>query len=284
MFDDSALTVPVSVVIPAYRAGCTLSDAINSVRRQTRQPIEVIVVDDASGDDTSEIARSIESSCRPGWLKVITLPRNVGAGEARNVGWNAAIGTHIAFLDADDSWHPKKLELQWKAFLNQRELVLCGHGFRFSWDPDADPQKLETCRLRIVSRLEILLINPFVTPSVMVRRDAALRFQPGRRHMEDHLLWMEYVLAGHATAKLEAPLAILGKHQFGAGGLSGQLWAMESGDLRNYWQLRQSRHIGTLAALMFSIYSLIKFSRRLLIVGLRFAVGRLRATHPSEGL
>lgn len=267
--------VPVSVVIPAYRARQTLAAAIESVRCQTAQPCEVIVVDDASGDGTAEAIRSLQARYPAGWLKLIELPRNRGAGEARNAGWELAQGTCIAFLDADDSWHPCKLELQWRQFSLDPTLALCGHAFRFSWDPEADSTEAMTTNAKPVLSREILWRNPFVTPSVMVRRDIPFRFCPGKRHMEDHLLWMEIVLNGYACVKLAARLATIGKPQFGTSGLSAQLWAMEKGDLDNYWRLRKQGQVSSTTAIFFSIYSLAKYVRRLGIVGLRrFAKGK----------
>jgi glycosyltransferase involved in cell wall biosynthesis len=234
----------------------------------------VIVVDDASGDGTAEAVRSLQMKYPGGWLKLIELPRNGGAGEARNAGWDAAQGHCIAFLDADDTWHPRKLELQSRQFDLDPSLALCGHAFRFPWDPEADLTGPLATDAKPVLRREMLWHNPFVTPSVMVRRDLPFRFCPGKRHMEDHLLWMEVVLNGYACAKLAARLATIGKPQFGAGGLSAQLWAMEKGDLDNYWRLHRLGHISVAAALLFSVYSLAKYARRLAIVGLRRIVPR----------
>lgn len=87
--------------------------------------------------------------------------------------------------------------------------------------------------------------------------------------MEDHLLWMEIALSGACLVKLDAPLTVMGKEAFGAGGLSAQMWQMEKGDLQNYWYLRRMGHIGLLAALFLSAFSLAKYLRRLIIVGLR---------------
>jgi glycosyltransferase involved in cell wall biosynthesis len=261
--------IPVTVVIPTYRAKNTLIAAIESVSCQTVQAYEVIVVDDASNDGTAEFVRVMQTKYPVGWLKLIELPKNMGAGEARNAGWDIAQGTCIAFLDADDCWHPRKLELQWKQFELNAELALCGHSFRFPWDPETDLTGPEAFHARLIKRREVLWRNPFVTPSVMLRRDVPLRFCARKRHMEDHLLWMEFVLSGHLCTKLSAPLATIGKHQFGSSGLSADLWAMEKGDLENYWRLFKLGHISVIAAVLLSVYSLLRYVRRLALVGMR---------------
>lgn len=269
-------TVPVSVIIPAYRARRMLESAIESVAQQTVYPFEVIVVDDASGDDTVEAVRSIQARYPSDWLRLIELPRNVGAGEARNAGWQVARGTCLAFLDADDTWHPCKLELQWEHFSQDPHLVLCGHAHRFPWDPEVNLTESITTQSEPIQWPHILLRNPFVTPSVMVRRDIPIRFHPGKRHMEDHLLWMEIVLNGHVCRKLASRLATVCKPQFGASGLSSHLWAMEKGDLDNYWQLHRKGYIGGTSAFLLALYSLAKFVRRVLIVTFRRVIQGMR--------
>lgn len=257
----------ISVVIPHHRSMHTLQSAIESVARQTLLPHELIVVDDASLDGSVDAIRALQSTYDPAWLKLIELERNAGAASARNAGWESAQGTHIAFLDADDLWHPRKLELQWQQFQNDPELSLSGHDFRFSWDCDAVvPPEV---RSHTVSQRQVLLRNPFVTPSVMLRKDLPFRFMSGKRHMEDHLLWMEIVLSGYVVKRMDVPLATINKAQFGAGGLSSQLWAMEKGELDNYIWLRKRNLIGTAAACFLVCFSLAKFLRRLAIVAWR---------------
>ena len=262
----------ISVVIPNYRTTRTLLSAIESVANQSLLPLEVIVVDDASNDGSIDMIRALQSTYDLGWLKLIDLKTNAGAASARNVGWESALGTHIAFLDADDVWHPRKLELQWQQFEADPELSLSGHAFRFSWDDDV--QVTPDLSSQLVSRRQVLLRNPFVTPSVMLRKNLPFRFRSGKRHMEDHLLWMEIVLSGHVVRRLDAPLATINKAQFGASGLSSQLWAMEKGELENYISLRKKNFISTPTTSFLLCFSLVKFVRRLAIVAWRkFKVG-----------
>lgn len=96
----------VSVVIPAYNAEATLEGTLQSVLGQTFSDIEVLVVDDGSQDRTSEIARCFGNPVR------VIFQENRGVSEARNNGVKGARGLYIALLDADDVWHPDKLEKQ----------------------------------------------------------------------------------------------------------------------------------------------------------------------------
>ena len=88
----------VSVVIPAYNRAHLLKRAIQSVLNQTYQDFELIVVDDASNDNTEEVVKEL----RDEKIKYIRHRENSGAGVARNTGIRTALGRYIAFQDSDD--------------------------------------------------------------------------------------------------------------------------------------------------------------------------------------
>ncbi|MBC7843292.1 MAG: glycosyltransferase family 2 protein [Gemmatimonadaceae bacterium] len=94
----------ISVVIPAYNAARFLSDTLASVRAQTLDVHEIVVVDDGSADDTAQVAATF--GCR------VIRQANGGVCAARNTGILAATGDWIALLDHDDVWLPHKLERQ----------------------------------------------------------------------------------------------------------------------------------------------------------------------------
>jgi glycosyltransferase involved in cell wall biosynthesis len=98
--------IKVSVIIPCYNAEQFIKTGLESVARQTLQPLEVIVIDDGSNDRSLDV---IHSSRHDLPLKVLASPRLGGAG-ARNIGIRAAEGEWLAFLDADDVWYPNHLE------------------------------------------------------------------------------------------------------------------------------------------------------------------------------
>lgn len=94
----------VSIIIPAFNAARYLPDAIASIRRQHYAPLEVIVVDDGSTDDTEQVVSQ--------WPDVRYIRQeNAGVSKARNAGIEAASGDLLAFLDADDLWTPDHLAL-----------------------------------------------------------------------------------------------------------------------------------------------------------------------------
>lgn len=99
----------VSVVIPAYNSHDTLARCLGSLVNQTLQDIEVIVVNDASKDDTIEICRRCETQF-PGKVVVIDSRENLGCGGARSLGLDAATGEYIGMADADDYVAPTMYE------------------------------------------------------------------------------------------------------------------------------------------------------------------------------
>jgi glycosyltransferase involved in cell wall biosynthesis len=110
----------VSVVIPTYNGGAYISQAIDSLLAQTLPPAEIIVVDDGSTDDTRGALAPYGASIR------YFRQQNRDVFAARNRGVEKAKHELIAFLDSDDVWHPRKLELQTKGFMSVPGLGILG--------------------------------------------------------------------------------------------------------------------------------------------------------------
>ncbi len=102
----------VSVIIPTYNRARLICKAVRSALRQTYRDFEIIVVDDASTDNTEQIIKSFDDS------RIIYMKHknNRGASAARNTGIKNSRGKYIAFLDSDDEWMPQKLEKQIAVF------------------------------------------------------------------------------------------------------------------------------------------------------------------------
>jgi teichuronic acid biosynthesis glycosyltransferase TuaG len=111
-------TALISVITPLYNAEQYIAYTIASVQEQSYPNWEMIIVDDASSDGSLHIARSLsEADSR---IKVFSLDQNKGAAYCRNYATNEAKGAYIAFLDADDLWHPQKLIKQLQ-FMEQHD-------------------------------------------------------------------------------------------------------------------------------------------------------------------
>jgi len=100
----------VSTIIPVFNRGRMLREAVDSVLAQTWRPIEIVIVDDGSTDDTAEVMAELQSS-RPGLIR-LHRQENAGPGVAREAGLQLANGEFIQFLDSDDLLLPDKFRLQ----------------------------------------------------------------------------------------------------------------------------------------------------------------------------
>ena len=100
----------ISVILPFYNRSQTIRRALSSIYQQTLQPLEVIAIDDASNDGGSDIVEREFPEVR-----LLQHDENRGVSAARNTGIQCASGDWLAFLDSDDEWLPKKLEIQLQA-------------------------------------------------------------------------------------------------------------------------------------------------------------------------
>lgn len=198
-------------------------------------------------------------------IRIIPLKNNNGPGGARNAGWDEARQPYLAFLDADDSWHPRKLEIQFQWMESHPEVTLTGHFSVWVKSDESTPVLPEQIKARAISGYSLLVSNCFPTRSVMLRREIAYRFEPAKRYCEDYLLWLEIVLHGELACLLELPLAYSYKADFGANGLSGSLWKMEIGKLDAYRKIRRDGLIPFAAYLGIVLLSLLKYLRRLIL-------------------
>ena len=259
----------VTAVVPAYRAAATLERALASIAAQTRPPHETLLVDDGNPPEEARRLADVAAlfpALRP---RVIALGENRGVGSARNAGWGEARGGLVAFLDADDAWHPRKLELQSALMAAAPGVALSGHpvavlapGGHLPTEPRGGGGERELRGLRL------LAFNPVTPSSWMVRREEPLRFAEGKRHVEDHLLVMQLSLRGRRLRWFDRELAAYFKPALSRTGLSSELGKMELGELDCYARLRHERLIGAPAWAGLSALSLVTFVRRVAVVKL----------------
>jgi glycosyltransferase involved in cell wall biosynthesis len=157
----------VSVIVPVYNGERFLREAIESILAQTYSPIEVIVVDDGSTDDTAEIARSFGDRVR------CIRQANAGPAVARNNGLAAATGEFVAFLDADDTWTSEKLARQLACFDADPDLGICVTHVQNVWERE---MAAEEARFRDHPRSRP--IPGYVTQTLLARRDVFDRVGP----------------------------------------------------------------------------------------------------------
>ncbi|MGM0383254.1 MAG: glycosyltransferase family 2 protein, partial [Thermodesulfobacteriota bacterium] len=183
-----------SVVIPVYNCGEYIVDAINSALAQTIPPRDIIVIDDGSIDDTAQRLRSFEDDKRVVCLR----QNNKGVSSARNKAIEYSSSDLIAFLDADDRWHPQKMEKQLPLFAGNVGLV---YSLRQCFDDDGFVDSIDKFHLRSDNVAELLLEMNFIcTSSAVVLRKSILDvglFKENLSQGEDRDLWLRIAAAGY---------------------------------------------------------------------------------------
>lgn len=157
----------VSVVIATYNMGQYLPEAIDSVLAQRWENLEVIVVDDGSTDDTAEKMKRFEDNGRVKYFPT----ENRGQPKAKNRGLKEASGDFIAFCDADDIWHPEKLQVQMPLFDDQNTGVVYSEVSYIDQNGKTvdKPQPYERYSGKVTNQLIIKNFVPFGT--AVIRRE-----------------------------------------------------------------------------------------------------------------
>jgi glycosyltransferase involved in cell wall biosynthesis len=194
----------VSVVMPAHDAERYIGRPIASVLAQTWRQLELIIVDDASRDGTLAL---IEEQARTDpRIRIVRLSPNGGVAMARNAGIAAARGNYVGFLDSDDWWHPRKLELQ-LAWM-QRSGARVSYA---AYDRMAEADGALLSRVRppaSVSYTDMLKSNRIGNLTGMYERDLGdVAFR--RIGHEDYVFWLEMVrrAGGASCVPSDEPLA-----------------------------------------------------------------------------
>jgi glycosyltransferase involved in cell wall biosynthesis len=202
---DGARLGGVSVVIPAWNAAPTIARAVRSAAAQSPRPVEVIVVDDASGDGTGEVAAAAAPGVR------VVGGAGQGVGPARNIGIREATGAWVGFLDADDRWEPGLLAAAIDAIEAQQGAVAC---FVAATPVDDDDRVIGRHDVTPMVSFEDLFLGRIVptTSATLVSRKAILDaggFFDGfaaRAGVEDFDLWLRIARQGPCVG-VPAPLA-----------------------------------------------------------------------------
>jgi glycosyltransferase involved in cell wall biosynthesis len=188
------MTATVSVVIPAYNAAAFLAEAVRSALAQTLPPLEILVVDDGSTDETAAIARAFGGRVR------CLSQENQGLSGARNRGIREARGDLIALLDADDSWLSEKLAAQVEALAGCPKAVACFSRTEYVGQDGAILRRSDVPPLhRLVE--DLLLSCCVIGPpsAALIRRsalDAVGLFDPRFSQCADWDMWLRLAEAG----------------------------------------------------------------------------------------
>jgi glycosyltransferase involved in cell wall biosynthesis len=209
----------VDVVIPLYNGRAYIVEAILSVLQQSLLPRKLIVVDDGSTDGSAEFAEEfLRLAATPVDLQLIRQA-NAGPNAARNTGTRSATSTYVAFLDADDTWLPQKLEKQMELFQRSGPEVVMIYCPAFTIDSEG--HVIEDGRMsqpllkgRIFDRLLMKNTLGGGSSAVVIKRTAieeAGFFDEGLRTSEDHDMWLRIARVGNVEA-VDEPLVGIRVH------------------------------------------------------------------------
>ena len=211
----------VSVIVPTYNRADRLERALNSIVSQTCQDFELIVVDDGSTDKTYQLMKSFPKA------QYFYIKKNSGVSKARNVGLAFAKGELICFLDSDDLWKEKKIQIQSLWLENNKDSQICytdeiwvRNGVRVN--PMNRHRKYSGDIFRHC--LGLCIVSP---SSVMIRAklfDEIGNFDESLPACEDYDLWLR-IASKYAFHFIEEPLII--KYGGHSDQLSRKYWGMD---------------------------------------------------------
>lgn len=184
----------ISVVIPTYQHATSLPKCLASIFAQTYQPLEIIVVDDGSTDDTQEVLASYTDRI------TIVKQANAGSNPARNRGLQEAKGELVIFCDADVTMSPKMLETMHQALVAHPEASYAYSGFWFGW-------KLFK---GVAFKVDELRRLNFVHTSSLVRRADFPGFDNDIKRLQDWDVWLTMLEQGKVGVLVPETLFAVG--------------------------------------------------------------------------
>lgn len=193
----------VSVIVPCYNMERFISDTIDSVVRQTYPHWELLIVDDASTDGTVGV---VQKHCaQDNRIQLVVKPQHSGIADTRNQCLKMAKGRFLAFLDADDLWHPEKLEQQLQ-FMTERNV-----GFSYSSydcvDEDGNPTG-KTIKAAGNLDYNAYLHNTIIGCSTVMldTEKVGTVVVPNFRTSEDAATWLNILRKGFIAYAIKQPL------------------------------------------------------------------------------
>jgi teichuronic acid biosynthesis glycosyltransferase TuaG len=202
----------VSVVMPCFESESSVGAALSSVLAQSHTDLVVLVVDDASTDASADVVAELADDDER--VTLFRLSVNGGAARARNHALRQATGDHVAFLDSDDLWLPRKLERQLAFAAVVGAPLTYTSCYRVAADAPADLDSLRAGG-RIVDPPGVLdyrtmlEANYIASPTAMYdRRALGTRYMPDLRKRQDYALWLSILRDGGTARGLLEPLAI----------------------------------------------------------------------------
>ena len=221
----------ISVILPVYNGEHSIEASVSSVLAQTHKNLELLIVDDASSDNTQEICRML--SGKDSRIKLLSNPGNQGALRTRTKGVEACGSEWIAFIDADDLWQPEKLEKQ----IMLRDSTGCDIVYTGSAFTNENGEKYDWI-MHVPERVEykkLLKQNIISNSSVLMKKEDYLKYAPsGDVAMdmhEDFACWLGMLRDGRTACGIDEPLIT---YRLSKGAKSGNKFNAASMNMNTY--------------------------------------------------
>lgn len=197
----------ISIVVPVYNAEKYIQTTIEMVKKQTYEDWELILVNDCSKDRSVDVIKSCMSGMEEK-IRLVDKLQNEGAAKARNTGIEQARGRYIAFLDADDIWDKRKLEVQ-MAFMKKHDAAFVFSAYEFG-DENGIPTGKAVRVPKTLTYKKALSRTVIFTSTVLLdteKIDKKLIYMPDIGS-EDTATWWQILKSGITAYGLNEPLAI----------------------------------------------------------------------------
>lgn len=237
-----------SVIMPAYNCEKYIAEAIESVIKQTYKNWELIIVNDASTDDTEKIIKSYQEKDKR--IKLISLTENQGVANARNTAIQNSEGRYIAFLDADDYWEKEKLQEQ-ITFMKNKNITFSYHDYKL-----LNTAKNKEKQIKVPLKLDYnQLLKGNTTGSCLTvcidRKIVDKIYFPNEKH-EDYICWLNtlknYCIEGYGLNKTLGTYRI-GKKSISSNKLQSAVW--------NWQVYRKSQKISVLKTIYYMCFYVV---------------------------
>ena len=197
----------VSVIIPFYNRSSKTVRAVRSVLKQTHKNLEILLINDGSNEDVSEVEKLVKKYEN---IKLIKTGKNNGASSARNKGIEVASGDYISFLDSDDEFVEDKIQLQL-----QYAVAANGKLLHTSYIKEENGRKdvVKSGKVSGHCERELMYSCPIATPTVMIEskwlKERGARFNTKIEIGEDTCFWLELMKGNTYLVGINQPLSIV---------------------------------------------------------------------------
>lgn len=231
---DQLVSGLVSVITPVYNSAAYLEACVASVQAQTYTDWELLLVDDASSDNSMQLIHSL--AAKDARIRYFTNPQNQGAAFSRNLATREAKGEYIAFLDSDDLWEPEKLQLQIDKMQQSGNPVCFGSYIRI------DEQDNELgIRIKAIPELTYnkQIRNNYIGNLTGIYNALELDkiLAPNIRKRQDWAVWLEAIKrSGQPALGIQQDLA---RYRVGQASISSKKWKLLGYNFRFYKEFLQ---------------------------------------------